>query len=175
MPIFAPFPDNMIGVVPVVCPDCDLTWNRDDLTDEQKQFLIDATGYHQILTEYQHLQTLDSILRRFPGTRNPLITSKLRKQLYGNDDEVAVASIISTADGFHDFLGRSHFEHYGRFSFVYGLVPRRHGCLVPIQTPGLLASIHAATGAWYRSRPQFASINPRRHRCLAPIQTPKSQ
>ena len=124
MPIFAPFPDNMIGVVPVVCPACDLTWNRDDLTDEQKQFLIDATGYHQILTEYQHLQTLDSILRRFPGTRNPLITSKLRKQLYGNDDEVAVASIISTADGFHDFLGRSHFEHYGRFSFVHGLVQR---------------------------------------------------
>ena len=38
--------------------------------------------------------------------------------------------------------------------------------------PSLLASIHAATGAWYRSSPQFASIQPRRHRCLAPVQTP---
>ena len=122
MTIFAPFPDNMEGSVPMICPACDQTWNRADLTKDQKQFLIDATGYHEILVEYHHLQTLDSILRRYPGTRNRLVTSKIRKQLYGHDDEVAVANIIDATDGFRDFLKRSDFEHYGRYSFVYGLV-----------------------------------------------------
>lgn len=122
MTIFAPFPEKMVGSVPMICPVCDQTWNRSGLTDDQKQFLIDATGYHKILAEYRHLQTLDSILRRFPGTRNGLVTSKIRKQLYGYDDEVAVANLIDTTEGFHDFLKQSHFEHYGRYSFVHGLV-----------------------------------------------------
>lgn len=51
-----------------------------------------------------------------------LITSKIRKQLYGHDDEVTVENIIDTVDGFRDFLNRSHFEHYGKYSFVHGLV-----------------------------------------------------
>ena len=96
----------------------------DDLSNEQKQFLIDATVYHEMLTEYQHLQTLDSLLRRFPGTRNRLVTSKLCKQLYGHVDEVAVTNLIETSEGFQEFLKRSHFEHYGRLSFVHGLVQR---------------------------------------------------
>jgi len=124
MTIFEPFPVNMIGNVPTLCPMCDRQVDRDDLTNEQKQFLIDSTGYHEILTEYQHLQTLDSLLRRFPGTRNPLVTSKIRKRLYGHDDEVAVTHLIETTDGFKNFLKRSHFEHYGRLSFVHGLVQR---------------------------------------------------
>ena len=124
MTIFAPFPENMVGRVPMICPACDQKWNRSDLTHDQKQFLIDASGYHAILEEYHHLQTLDSILRRFPGTRNRLITSKIRKQLYGDDDEVAVTNVINTTEGFHDFLKLSHFEHYGRYSFVHGLVQR---------------------------------------------------
>jgi len=122
MTIFAPFPENMVGSVPTLCPCCNLQVNHDDLVLEQKQFLIDATGYHEILTEYQHLQTLDSLLRRFPGTRNRLITSKIRKRLYGHDDEVAVTHLIETTEGFQDFLKRSHFEHYGRLSFVHGLI-----------------------------------------------------
>lgn len=124
MTIFAPFPEKMIGGVPIICPACQVAWSQGDLSIAQKQFLIDATGYHEILTEYHHLQTLDSILRRFPGTRNRLITSKIRKQLYGYDDEVAVANEIDTTVGFHDFLKKSHFEHYGRYSFVHGLVQR---------------------------------------------------
>jgi hypothetical protein len=124
MTIFAPFPDKMIGVVPIICPACHLAWGQGDLSFAQKQFLIDASGYHEILEEYHHLQTLDSILRRFPGTRNRLITSKIGKQLYGPDDEVAVANLIDATDGFHDFLKQSHFEHYGRYSFVHGLVQR---------------------------------------------------
>ena len=124
MTIFAPFPENMVGSVPMICPACDQSWNRSDLTDDQKQYLIDATGYHEILAEYHHLQTLDSILRRFPGTRNRLITSKIRKQLHGHDDEVEVANLINATEGFHDFLNQSHFEHFGRLSFVHGLVQR---------------------------------------------------
>ena len=124
MTIFAPFPEKMIGIVPMICPTCDLTWSRGDLSVAQKKFLIDATGYYEILREYHYLQTLDSILRRFPGTRNRLITSKIREQLYGDDDEVAVANVIDSTDGFHDFLKQSHFEHYGRYSFVHGLVQR---------------------------------------------------
>jgi hypothetical protein len=124
MTIFAPFPEKMIGSVPMICPSCELKWSRGDLSVAQKQFLIDATGYHEILAEYHHLQTLDSILRRFPGTRNRLITSKIRKQLHGHDDEIEVANLIYTTEGFYDFLRQSHFEHYGRLSFVHGLVQR---------------------------------------------------
>ncbi len=124
MTIFAPLPENMIGNVPVLCPLCERQTGRDDLSNEQKQFLIDATGYHEMLTEYQHLQTLDSLLRRFPGTRNRLVTSKLHQQLYGNVDEVAVTHLIEASEGFRDFLKRSQFEHYGRLSFVHGLLQR---------------------------------------------------
>ncbi len=124
MTIFAPFPENMIGRVPVLCPLCKRQRECDDLTNDQKQFLIDATGYHDILNEYQHLQTLDSLLRRFPGTRNRLVTSKLSQRLNGHDDEVAVTHCIESTEGFRDFLRFSHFEHFGRLSFVHGLVQR---------------------------------------------------
>ena len=124
MTIFAPCPDKMVGEVPILCPACQLEWTRSDLTNEQKRFLIDSTRYHELLTEHQHLQTLDSLLREYPGTRNPLVTSKLRQRLYGHDDEVAVSHLIETTNGFHDFLKHSRFEHDGRLSFVHGLLQR---------------------------------------------------
>lgn len=120
MTMFAPSPEHMTGSVPTLCPACKREIHRDDMTIEQKQFLIVATGYHEITREYQHLQTLDSLLRRYPGTRHPLVTSKLRKRLYGNDDEVFVSHLIDSTEGFRDFLERSHFEHFARFSFVRG-------------------------------------------------------
>jgi len=124
MTIFAPFPERMVGNVPTLCPVCNRQIDRDDLTIEQKQFLIDATVYHEISAEYQHLQTLDSLLRRYPGTRHPLVTSKLRKRLFGDDDEVEVSHVIDSTEGFRDFLERCHFDHFRRRPFVYGLVQR---------------------------------------------------
>lgn len=125
MSVFAPQVDNMRGCVPIACPKCGLKTTRGDLSDEEKQFLIDATGYHEVLTEYHQLQALDSLIRRYPGTRNPLITSKLRERRYGDDDEVDVQRTIDTTPGFREFLESSDFEHFGRYAFVSGLVRKR--------------------------------------------------
>lgn len=122
MTIFIPTIENMTGPVPMVCPTCGEESVRTALTSEEKGYLIDATGYHHILEEYHYLEILDEFIRTYPGTRNPLITSKLSKRMHGFDDEVAVAHLIDSTAGFLDFLAHSDFEHFGRFSFVFGFV-----------------------------------------------------
>jgi hypothetical protein len=118
MSIFQPFVEKMTDPVPVVCPTCKFTMECRDLSVKEKQLLIDLTHYHEVFEEYRHLQTLESLLARYPGTRHPLVVSKLQKIRHGFDHAVAVEAIIQETPGFQEFLKNSSFWFEGRMSFV---------------------------------------------------------
>lgn len=105
-----------------VCPACGRTEARNQLTDQEKQFLLDATSYHELLTELGFLKAVDRILRTYPGTKNRLIVSKTEKIGKGLDDPQAVDQIIHETPGLHDFLARCSFLFSARFPFVASAV-----------------------------------------------------
>ncbi len=124
MTIFCPTVDQMPSPVLTVCPACGRSEALDQLTDEQKQFLLDATSYHELFTELGFLKAIDQILRDYPGTQNRLIISNTKKVGLGFDDPQAVERIIRETAGLHDFLARCSFLFSARFPFVASAVAR---------------------------------------------------
>ncbi|WP_146406091.1 hypothetical protein [Allorhodopirellula heiligendammensis] len=113
--------------VQTVCPECGDTKALDQINDEQKQFLLESTSYHELYTELCHLKTIDQILRRFPGTKNRLIVSKTKRIGDGHDDPEAVKQIIRDSPGLHDFLAKSSFLFSARFPAVAKAVGQTEG------------------------------------------------
>lgn len=105
-----------------VCPACGRTETHNQLIDQEKQFLLDATTYHELLTELGFLKVVDRILRTYPGTKNRLIVSKTEKLGKGLDDPQVVDQIINETPGLHDFLARCSFLFSARFPFVASAV-----------------------------------------------------
>lgn len=122
MTLFCPTIDQMPRPVLTVCPACGRTEAHNQLTDQEKQFLLDATSYHELLTELGFLKVVDRILRTYPGTKNRLIVSKTDTIGSGIDDPQAVDQIINDTPGLHDFLARCRFFFPARFSFVASAV-----------------------------------------------------
>ena len=118
MTLFCPTVDRMPSPVRTVCPVCGRSDTTDHLTNQEKQFLLDATAYHELFTEHGFLKVVDRILRAYPGTNNRLIVSKIKKVGMGLDDEQAVDKIINETPGLRDFLARCSFLFSARFPFV---------------------------------------------------------
>ena len=68
MTLFCPTVDRMPTPVLTVCPACGRSDTTDQLTNQEKQFLLDATSYHELFTELGFLKAVDRILRAYPGT-----------------------------------------------------------------------------------------------------------
>ncbi len=122
MTIFSPTIDQMPSPVLTVCPACGRSSTLNQPTDQEKQFLLDATSYHELFTELGFLKVVDRILRTYPGTKNRLIVSKTKKIEIGFDDAQAVTQIIDQTPGLNDFLERCSFLFSARFPFVANAV-----------------------------------------------------
>ena len=122
MTLFCPTVDRMPTPVLTVCPACGRSDTTDHLTNQEKQFLLDATSYHELFTELGFLKVVDRILRAYPGTKNRLIVSKTKTVGVGLHDEQAVDKIINETPGLRDFLARCSFLFSARFAFVASAV-----------------------------------------------------
>ena len=110
--------------VPVLCPFCGFASKRDRLSDSEKQFLIDATGYHDIATEFRFLLAMKAITDQYPGTRHVLLAGKLPEPRVGFTDEDKVSALLARQPELCDFLSRSTFRLDCRFPFVLEYVER---------------------------------------------------
>lgn len=110
--------------IPVLCPSCGFASKRNRLSEAEKEYLIDATGYHDMATELRFLLAMKAITDRYPGTRHPLLTSKLPESRFGAADEDKVSAILARQPELCDFLSRGSFRLDCRFPFVVEYVER---------------------------------------------------
>tara|TARA_R110002111_G_scaffold221574_1_gene283812 strand:+ start:1704 stop:2198 length:495 start_codon:yes stop_codon:yes gene_type:complete len=118
MTIFCPSVERMLDPVLTLCPQCGRSHSLATLTDDEKQFLLDSTSFHELFTELGLLKVVDQLIRNFPGTKNRLIVSKMKEVGRGADDPLAVERTIATTPGLEDLLAHSSFLFPARFHFV---------------------------------------------------------
>ncbi|MBL9082914.1 MAG: hypothetical protein JNK76_13960 [Planctomycetales bacterium] len=126
---------SMIGdvAVPLICPNCGAKSNRDGLTTIEKQYLLDATLYHRLLTEFRYLIAMKAIVDRYPGTQHPLLRSKLVNPGRGQTDEKTVSKLLNAQPELCEHLRRSWFRLDRRFPWVQKTVEELRDSILPVK------------------------------------------
>ena len=129
--------------VPVLCPSCGFTCKRDFLSDAEKQFLIDATLYHELVTEFRFMLAMKAITDRYPGTRHPLLAAKLPKPRAGFTDEEEVSALLDRQPELCDYLRAPRSVWIAAFLLCSRISN---------------VSVQTSTGDWSRARSVTTSI-----------------
>jgi hypothetical protein len=94
------------------------------LSHSEKQFLIDATQYHQLYVEHRLLRELEALIQRYPRTHHPLIVGKLPKAKRDDKDDQAIESYLNSRQELREFLTDRSFLLPARLKFVSNAIDR---------------------------------------------------
>jgi hypothetical protein len=117
------------GDVPVLCPSCGFESLCPGLSGSEKQYLVDSTSYHGMVTEFRLLIAMKAITDRYPGTTNPLLANKLPQPRHGVTDEDHVGTLLACQPELCEMLRGSSFSLDGRFQFVRESIERERSMI----------------------------------------------